>query len=49
MRIDPWPFIVAAYAIAILGTLVLTFWSWRAMRKAERAAAALSERQEVQA
>ena len=49
MRIDPWPFIVAAYAIAILGTLALTFWSWRAMRKAERDAAALSDRQELKA
>lgn len=44
MRIDPWPYIVAAYAIAILGTLAVTFWSWRAMRKAERDADALGER-----
>jgi hypothetical protein len=47
MRIDPWPFIAAAYAIAILGTLALTFCSWRAMRQAERDVAALGERQEV--
>ena len=46
MRVDPWPFIVAAYAITILATLAVTFWSWRAMRKAEREAAALSDRQE---
>ena len=46
MRVDPWPFIVAAYAIAILGTIVVTYWSWRAMRKAERGAEALSRRQE---
>jgi hypothetical protein len=45
MRVDPWPFIVAAYAIAILGTLALTFWSWQAMRKAERDADAVSKRQ----
>jgi hypothetical protein len=44
MRIDPWPFIIGAYAIAILGTLVLTFWSWRAMQKAERDAEAVSNR-----
>jgi hypothetical protein len=47
MRIDPWPFSIGAYAIAILGTLALTFWSWRAMRKAERDVAALGERQGV--
>ena len=47
MRIDPWPFIIGAYAIAIIGTLVLTFWSWRAMRRAERDVAAFAERQEV--
>ena len=46
MTIDPWPFIAAAYAIAILGTLAGTFWSWRAMRDAERDAEALSKRQE---
>ncbi|HTU10900.1 MAG TPA: heme exporter protein CcmD [Allosphingosinicella sp.] len=46
MRVDPWPFIVAAYAITILGTLAVTFWAWRAMRKAERDAEALSRRQE---
>ena len=47
MRMDPWPFIIGAYAIAIIGTLVLAFWSWRAMRKAERDAASLGERQEI--
>ena len=46
MTIDPWPFIVAAYAIAIIGTLVVTVWSWRAMRDAERDAEALGKRQE---
>ena len=45
MRVDPWPFIIAAYALAILGTAVLTFWSWRAMRRAERDAEALGKRQ----
>ena len=44
MRIDPWPFIIAAYAISILGTLAVTLWSWRAMRRAERDAEALSNR-----
>ncbi|HYD11950.1 MAG TPA: hypothetical protein VEC11_03795 [Allosphingosinicella sp.] len=46
MRVDPWPFIIAAYAIAILGTLAVTFWSWRAMRRAERDAEALGSREE---
>jgi hypothetical protein len=49
MRVDAWPFIVAAYAIAILGTLALTYWSWRAMRKAERDAEAMSKRPEADA
>ena len=44
MRIDPTPFIIAAYAITILGTLAVTLWSWRAMRRAERDAEALSNR-----
>ena len=46
MTVDPWPFIVAAYAIAILGTLAVTLWSWQAMRKAERDAEALGKRQD---
>ena len=44
MRIDPWPFIIAAYAIGLLATLALAFWSWRAMRRAERDAEALGNR-----
>jgi ABC-type transport system involved in cytochrome c biogenesis permease subunit len=46
MRIDPWPFIVAAYALTIMATLAVTLWSWRAMRKAEHEAEALTGRQE---
>jgi hypothetical protein len=34
--LDPWPFVVAAYAIGVLGTLILVGWSWAAMRRAER-------------
>ena len=37
-----WPFILAAYAIAIGGTAVLTAWSFAAMRRAERRADALT-------
>lgn len=43
MSVDPWPFIAAAYAITILGTLAVTFWSWRAMKKAERDGEALGK------
>ena len=34
--LDPWPFVIAAYAIGVVGTLVLVGWSWLAMRRAER-------------
>lgn len=36
-----WPFIIAAYALTIAGTLGLTLWSWLAMRRSEAAAEAL--------
>lgn len=36
-----WPFIAGAYAVALLGTLGLTGWSFAAMRRAEREAEAL--------
>jgi hypothetical protein len=36
-----WPFIVAAYAVTLVGTLGLTAWSLVAMRRAERAVDAL--------
>jgi hypothetical protein len=39
-----WPFIAGAYAVALIGTLGLTGWSWAAMRRAEAEAARLSER-----
>ena len=38
---NPWPFVVAAYAVALAGTFGLTAWSYAAMRRAERAAQAL--------
>jgi len=41
---NPWPFIVGAYAVTIAATLGITLWSWLAMRRAETEAAALSER-----
>lgn len=36
-----WPFIIAAYALTIAGTLGLTLWSFLAMRRAESSADAL--------
>ncbi len=38
-----WPFIAGAYAVALIGTLGLTGWSFAAMRRAERAAEALKD------
>ena len=39
-----WPFIIAAYVIAIGGTGVITLWSLIAMRKAEARADAVTGR-----
>jgi hypothetical protein len=41
---NAWPFIVAAYALTVLGTIGVTAWSFAAMRRAEAEAAALSDR-----
>ena len=38
---NPWPFVLAAYALTLAGTLVLTGWSLSAMRRAEGEAAKL--------
>jgi hypothetical protein len=38
-----WPFIAGAYAVALLGTIGLTGWSFAAMRRAERSVAALKD------
>jgi hypothetical protein len=37
MRLDPWPFVIAAYAIVSVVVVVLSLLSWRAMRRAEDA------------
>jgi len=34
--LDPWTFVIAAYAIGVIGTLVLLGWAWLTMRRAER-------------
>ncbi|MET0360389.1 MAG: hypothetical protein ABW048_01430 [Sphingobium sp.] len=41
---NTWPFVVAAYAITLVGTVAVSVASWRAMRRAEAAADRLSDR-----
>lgn len=38
---NPWPFVIAAYAVTGLGTLGLLAWAWTSMRAAERQADSL--------
>jgi Flp pilus assembly protein CpaB len=38
---NPWPFVIAAYALTAIGTLGLTGWSFFAMRRAEAEAEAV--------
>ncbi|MCA1749467.1 MAG: hypothetical protein ABR601_07930 [Parasphingopyxis sp.] len=40
---DHWPFIIAAYALTVLGTLGLAAWSFATMRAREHKAAALRQ------
>ena len=42
---NPWPFVIGAYAFALVGTAGLFGLSYLAMRKAEREAGELSRRQ----
>ena len=39
---NPWPFVIGAYAVGLGGTAALALWSWLAMRRAEAEAARLS-------
>ena len=41
---NPWPFVIAAYGIAIFLTTALTLWSFVSMRRAEAAADALKRK-----
>ena len=41
---NPWPFVIAAYAIAVAATAVLVLRAYLAMRKAEAAADSLKRR-----
>jgi hypothetical protein len=39
-----WPFIIAAYSAVTIGIGGLSWFSWRAMRRAERAVESLRDR-----
>ena len=41
---NPWPFVIAAYAMAVALTIALLLWSFASMRRAEAAADALTSR-----
>jgi heme exporter protein CcmD len=41
---NPWPFIIGAYGVAILAVAALVAWSFATMRRAEAAAEALPRR-----
>ncbi len=41
---NQWSFVLAAYGIVIAGTVILIATSWRAMRRAEVDAAAVTRR-----
>ena len=38
---NPWPFVIAAYALTLGGTALLLAWAWRSMRAAETLADSL--------
>jgi len=42
---NAWPFVIAAYAVAIIGTLGLILWSTIGLRRAEKRADALDRPQ----
>jgi hypothetical protein len=39
--LNAWPYVIAAYGVAIAGTVVLLGWSLAALRRAEKRADAL--------
>jgi len=41
--VNHWTFIIAAYAVTLIGTLGVTVWSYIAMRRAESRADALRD------
>jgi hypothetical protein len=41
---NPWPFVVAAYVVAVALTATLLLWAFASMRRAEAAADTLKRR-----
>lgn len=41
---NPWPFVIAAYAITLGGAAAIAGWAWLLMRRAERAVEDLRNR-----
>jgi hypothetical protein len=41
---NPWPFVVGAYSVAIVLTALLMIWAFASMRRAEAAADALTRK-----
>lgn len=41
---NPWPFVIAAYTITLLGAAVTSLWAWRSAASAETRAETLRER-----
>ena len=44
---NPWPFIIGAYAVALVGTAGMTLWSLVEMRRSEREAEKLGRGREA--
>ena len=41
---NPWPFVMAAYGVAVALTVAVLLWAYTSMRRAETAADALKRR-----
>ena len=41
---NPWPFVIAAYAVTITASAMLLAWAYLSMRRAEAAADALKRK-----
>jgi len=41
---NPWPFVIGAYAVTAFASVGLALFSWQAMRRAESAAESLKDR-----
>ena len=35
-NLNQWDFVIGAYVIGVVGTLILVGWAWQTMRKAEK-------------